>query len=530
MIFSKTRLVALDPDKTNCSIMVRVLRLWDVESTLMPGRVNSSELLLMDIEGYRMHATVPPFCVEKFRHMLVENRVYIITMFSVLPNLDEFMSTSSAYRIVFHQDTDLMATTCSAIPECRLSLITSADLLKKTRGCSYAVDVIGLLTAMHHEYFLDSTNHLSSVLKFELTDERTKFECALTGKYIGIFHELLKKVQLRLPIVVIQFARVIAENGTPVVCAEKDITKVSFNPTIPEVTQFQDRLLIAGPKSSIVKFNPNFRMSVDVSLSFSKMYPKKSIKELLVPPEGGFFVVCARVAGFRKVDQWFYPVCDCNSFMGNEFGFYLCDVCHRTSFNVTPKFRFELSVEDDGGVAIFHILDRILLDISSLKCSFLDRKLPLTRGHLQKLNGRECMFLVKKYHAARFLPGYGFDVLRVSDDSKVVRSYYDEGRSYTPSKVSFVYQLFFPMFQAIFQPSFEEKGPMPVIALRAPPAARRVSPFEKIVYKRRGSKKVCDAPGQSTAVSGFRKSNRILARRKLLGMFDKLSAADKSDV
>lgn len=167
---------------------------------------------------------------------------------------------------------------------------------------------------------------------------------------------------------------------------------------------FSWRLLTAGPKSSIVKFNPNFRMSVDVSLSFSKMYPKKSIKELLVPPEGGFFVVCARVAGFRKVDQWFYPVCDCNSFMGNEFGFYLCDVCHRTSFNVTPKyvisiivfiisklllyiwysklivvtcvffrFRFEVSVEDDGGVAIFHILDHILLGISSLKLSFLVR-------------------------------------------------------------------------------------------------------------------------------------------------------------
>lgn len=170
--------------------------------------------------------------------------------------------------------------------------------------------------------------------------------------------------------------------GTPVVCAEKDITKVDFNPTIPEVTQFQDRLLTAGPKSSIVKFNPNFGMCDDVSLSFSKMYPKKTIKELLVTPEGGFFVVCARVAGFMKVDQWFYPVCDCNSFMGNEFGFYLCDVCHRTSFNVTPKFRFEVSVEDDGGVAIFHILDHILLGISSLKLSFLDRKLPLTRGHL----------------------------------------------------------------------------------------------------------------------------------------------------
>jgi len=86
-----------------------------------------------------------------------------------------------------------------------------------------------------------------------------------------------------------------------------------------------------------MKLHPNMRMSEDVSLSFCKMYPKKTIKELLATPEGGYFVVCGRIAGFVRVDQWFYPVCDCNNFMGNEFGFYLCDVCHRTSFKVTPK-------------------------------------------------------------------------------------------------------------------------------------------------------------------------------------------------
>jgi hypothetical protein len=86
-----------------------------------------------------MHATVPAYCVEHFRPMLVENRVYVITTFSVLPNLEDFMSTSGPYRIVFHPDTELLATRCYAIPECRLSLISSPDLLKKTRGYKHAV-------------------------------------------------------------------------------------------------------------------------------------------------------------------------------------------------------------------------------------------------------------------------------------------------------------------------------------------------------------------------------------------------------
>jgi hypothetical protein len=86
-----------------------------------------------------MHATVPACCVERFRPILVEGRVYRITMFYVMPNLKEFMSTSSSHRILLHQDTELMSTVCTAIPECRLELMTSSDVLKKTRGYKFAV-------------------------------------------------------------------------------------------------------------------------------------------------------------------------------------------------------------------------------------------------------------------------------------------------------------------------------------------------------------------------------------------------------
>lgn len=53
------------------------------------------------------------------------------------------------------------------------------------------------------------------------------------------------------------------------------------------------------------------------------------------------------------------------------------------------------------------------------------------------------MFIVKKNSAARFLPGYGFDVFHVSDDSGLISSYYDEGRDYTPNKVCVNFLLYF---------------------------------------------------------------------------------------
>jgi hypothetical protein len=167
--------------------------------------------------------------------------------------------------------------------------------------------------------------------------------------------------------------------------------------------------------------------------------------------------------------------------------------------------------------------------------------MPLTRGQLDKLIGRRCMFIVKKNPATRFLPGYGFDVFRVSDDSELIGSCYDEGRDYTPNKVCVmcllllrclsvdIMILYAFVVQSIFQPCFVEKGSAPVLALRAPLAPRRVSPPERIVYKRRGLKKICKSPGSSNAMSASRKSVRLMARRKLLSMFDKISG-DAHDV
>lgn len=56
-----------------------------------------------------------------------------------------------------------------------------------------------------------------------------------------------------------------------------------------------------------------------------------------------------------------------------------------------------------------------------------------------------------------------------------------------------------------------------------PPAVRHPIPPERIVYRRRGLKKIIKTPGPSSDVCASRKFTRQMARRKLLTMFDKLS-------
>jgi hypothetical protein len=54
-----------------------------------------------------MHATVPTQCVARLKPLLVESRVCLLSIFHVVTNLSEFMSTPSKYHIVLQPATGI---------------------------------------------------------------------------------------------------------------------------------------------------------------------------------------------------------------------------------------------------------------------------------------------------------------------------------------------------------------------------------------------------------------------------------------
>lgn len=45
-----SRLISLEPERRNQYIMVRILRAWNIESKLIPGKFNSMEMVVLDSE------------------------------------------------------------------------------------------------------------------------------------------------------------------------------------------------------------------------------------------------------------------------------------------------------------------------------------------------------------------------------------------------------------------------------------------------------------------------------------------------
>jgi len=80
------------------------------------------------------------------------------------------------------------------------------------------------------------------------------------------------------------------------------------------------------------------RVAIADQLEFNRLYPLKTLAELVKSHETGLSVVCGNVVGCFQVDQWWYAMCDCGSCMKVHNGLYVCTVCGRTTFGLKSKY------------------------------------------------------------------------------------------------------------------------------------------------------------------------------------------------
>jgi len=94
-------------------------------------------------------------------------------------------------------------------------------------------------------------------------------------------------------------------------------------------------MMMAGPNLNCLLMKDTLYISMvsSDSCSFDRLYPTKTIHEVGCYFRGWF--VHARVVKFLRVDQWWYPLCECQRIMKAENGFYQCYECKQTNFIVT---------------------------------------------------------------------------------------------------------------------------------------------------------------------------------------------------
>ncbi|CAJ2636122.1 unnamed protein product [Trifolium pratense] len=114
----------IDSERTSWNLKAKILRLWEVSDFSRPNSPFSLEMVLMDSEGGRIHATVKKTLIYKFKDDLSEGKR--ITNHDVKGSL-------------FH-------------------LVPISDVVSGSYDTDYLVDVIGVLTGVGTEREVTSQN------------------------------------------------------------------------------------------------------------------------------------------------------------------------------------------------------------------------------------------------------------------------------------------------------------------------------------------------------------------------------------
>ncbi|QHN93866.1 Replication protein A 70 kDa DNA-binding subunit C [Arachis hypogaea] len=326
--FSHIHIAIINPEKEAWNLKVRVIRLWTVPTFTGQLLPNSMEMILVDESGCKIQATLRKTMIYRFKQLFSEGRVYVMKLFSVVPN-------QGSYR------DHCLGCICDFIPKFALTISPFTELLETKEDFGFLVDVVGLLVSVSEEKEYDKDEKKMKMAVMELAENDHRIRCALFGEYVD---ELNRFLSSGVGLQNVMFA-----------------SKLGFNLDIPEVAAFRKKVFFSIPHGvsasqpiGIVGSGKNIGIEDD----FMKLTPRCTVKSLDDNNRVGTFVVLAKIAEIVEDGPWWYSACMCGRGVQAESGIYFCQFYNIHVTNVTLRFRVKVLVEDSTSVSIFFLFDR----------------------------------------------------------------------------------------------------------------------------------------------------------------------------
>ncbi|KAJ1382102.1 Nucleic acid-binding, OB-fold [Sesbania bispinosa] len=261
-------------------LKVRVIRIWELCQPSNPSNVWSIEMVFLDAEGGRIQASIRKPMIKKFKNFVVEGGVYKMTYFGVTDN-DDF---------------------------------------------------IGVLKAVGEEKVFKKIGRDIRVLELELMDDKGSIKCSSFGHFIDIMKSFLVGGVEELGILVIQFAKVKSYLGQVSLQSVSNSTRLMWNPQIPEVISFKDRLLKLKLEVSDVTETAHF---VIFDYDAASLLCKS----------------CASMVGDAKIPSREYPA-ELDNLIGKELLFKL-EIKNDRAFRFDDSFKVRRICDDEDIIREF---------------------------------------------------------------------------------------------------------------------------------------------------------------------------------
>ncbi|KAJ1390122.1 Nucleic acid-binding, OB-fold [Sesbania bispinosa] len=224
---------------------VQVIRMWHKTFCSEPTRILSVEIVFMDKQGTKIQGSISRDILRMRRVEMDEGNYYDLKGVFVVPNDGEDRPTSHPYRLVFDISSQIVLVEQRSLTCFGLSPLTTVDIQRRKTQTQDLVDKVGILTSISCERRYVRKDKQVNAVFLEITDPTYVY-------------------------------------GDVAIEAVVSVTRVAFNPTIPEVFDMKNWLVMNGVRlEGRLKFKKMDEPQSSIRDEFLLYHKKRQIGQLL---------------------------------------------------------------------------------------------------------------------------------------------------------------------------------------------------------------------------------------------------------
>ncbi|CAN6893296.1 unnamed protein product, partial [Brassica oleracea] len=277
-------------------IRVKIIRLWK-QFTAAGGL--TIEMVLIDANGDKIHATVKKELVNQFDPFLAEGKTKMMINFSLNHSCGSYRTTNHLYKISFLATTRVKI--CEDLPRAinGFQPVNYREILDGTLNSDHLVDVIGQVVEVSQVDVLSVNGKDTQKITLELRDlEDVRLPLVLWGSFAS---DVSNAMQTRRDEALIYECSI--SNAY-------NVSDVSLNPYMTEVEEFKSKLPKDALCLAIVESKPVGQvLGVSDKDDFFVHTPRKTIAELSESRQVEKCIVMCTIAAIDSDMGWYYLSC-----------------------------------------------------------------------------------------------------------------------------------------------------------------------------------------------------------------------------
>ncbi|XP_044393049.1 uncharacterized protein [Triticum aestivum] len=300
-------------------------------------------MILLDEEGTMIHGKVMKHMVNKFRPLIREGLVYMISNFKVMSAMN-FRPVESEKVLNFLHMTkiqEIKGQKKIKIAEQSLTFRTVEVLSTRDSQKIYLSDVIGIASYIGHIEETHTTHGISKIRDIVLRIEDQKINIRLWGNKVGQIDE---DSLGRVVIVTSTNVRKLKEYSL----SSTGATRVYIDLDIPETNELQTRYCLQDDMVEEIEPEAHLQGTIQEQV----LYNRRTLKEITEityesEKQEKFYTAEAMIKSINTSHEWYYIGCrKCNKKVQKQGNHFYYPKCEKEPEKICPRYKLKLEICD----------------------------------------------------------------------------------------------------------------------------------------------------------------------------------------